>query len=203
MSGSNRPSEPEGTLALTPRDAASNSNVAAKSEKSSDMCAIDSRAFPTTGKHNLKSNASRDMLNSDLGSSFESLPREIRQHIISYAFDILYQASYFSQWYIVQTVGEENCLYVFWCVVWEITEWLKSAFPNHKDDVEYIRITWAGFPPQTSDFEEEDTGVLAANWKDKNFIRQDPRSCLAPEGWMMGGGWLWDDRKPWTRFRVL
>lgn len=99
------------------------------------------------------------LLKTKVPTNFQSLPRELRQHVFSYAFNVLYHASYRrNSSYYGNDSNDKQC-HAFWCLVWEIAEWLKGAFPDAKEDIEYIRVTWAGKPESSLLYEEEVRGL--------------------------------------------
>jgi hypothetical protein len=80
----------------------------------------------------------------------------------------------------------ELFLYSFWCFVWEAAEWLKTIFPAAVDDIEYVRVTWAGGRP----YDE----VLAERWTNCELMRAYADNVFA-RGLLVDGHF--EDRR-WT-----
>lgn len=147
----------------------------------------------TTTAHSIPQS---ELLKNRVPANFQILPRELRQQIISYAFNVLYNASYAKKHKFVDA-QEGKRSHLFWCLIWEIAEWLKSAFPDAKEDIEYVRVTWAGKPGPSDLIDCKGVSILAENWEDERFIRRNLRSCFAPIYWA-GMGWLWNGQMAWT-----
>jgi len=113
----------------------------------------------------------------EVSTNFLTLPREIRQKILSDIFDVLHHASKVQKsWPTLQRGSCERqlFLYSFWCFVCEAAEWLKSIFPSAVNDIEYVRVTWAGGRP----YDE----VLAERWTSCELMRAYADNIFASVG---------------------
>lgn len=93
-------------------------------------------------------------------------PSEIRQQILTHAFDVLYDASIFKAMHLKPTSREQVIRLVFF---WEAAEFLKRALPGAEKDVEYVRVRWAGSEALAEFVGRE----LSTYWRDEGFMRDN------------------------------
>lgn len=121
-----------------------------------------------------------------------SLPTELRHIILTYALENLYDISEFKTFaldpqnkYKGYDLGPRHYWHPFWYFLWQASEVLKLAFPELRDEVEYLRMTWAGKP------DEQFVGrsLITLHWGDEEFMRGNERKVIVEELWMISE-WL-------------